>query len=201
MKKIGLTGGIGSGKSTIAKAFEVLGAPVFRADQVGKRALNDDPELRQQVAERFGKDVYGTEGLDRKRLAEIVFHDRDKLEELNALVHPHVRKRFREWCESKKDAPYVIEEAAILIESGGHREMDHMILVTAPEPIRVQRVKERDEIPEEKVRMRMKEQWSDEEKAPYADTLLPNDDSELLLPRILELDRRFRGNAAINSSQ
>ncbi|MFB6258177.1 MAG: dephospho-CoA kinase, partial [Flavobacteriales bacterium] len=140
MKRIGLTGGIGSGKSTIARAFEVLGAPVFKADLEGKRALNEDPELINAVKERFGKNLYGSDGLDREKMARMVFKDPQKLEELNGLVHPKVRERFNAWCEDRKGAPYVIEEAAILIESGAYRDLDHTILVTAPEEMRIQRV-------------------------------------------------------------
>lgn len=191
--KVGVTGGIGSGKSTIAKAFELLGARVFRADAEGKQILNEDSELQRLLMERFGNAIYGPEGIDRQRLAAIVFEDRSKLEELNKLVHPRVRIRFQKWCEEQKEAPYLLEEAAILFESGGYQEMDHMILVTAPEEMRIQRVMERDGASREQVRSRMSEQWSDEEKMPYADTVLPNDDSELLIPKILKLDSRFRG--------
>ena len=193
MMKVGVTGGIGSGKSTIAKAFELLGARVFRADAEGKQILNEDSELQRLLMERFGNAIYGPEGIDRQRLAAIVFEDRSKLEELNKLVHPRVRIRFQKWCEEQKEAPYLLEEAAILFESGGYQEMDHMILVTAPEEMRIQRVMERDGASREQVRSRMSEQWSDEEKMPYADTVLPNDDSELLIPKILKLDSRFRG--------
>jgi dephospho-CoA kinase len=191
--RVGITGGIGSGKSTIARAFAVLGAPVFDADREGKIALNEEPELIEQVKTHFGPELYGPDGLDRKRLASMVFQDEWKLSTLNQLVHPIVRRRFREWCQDRTASLYVIEEAAILIESEGHRALDHLILVTAPERMRIQRVMERDGIDEEKVRARMEKQWTDEQKAPYADTILPNDDSELLLPRILELDERFRG--------
>lgn len=198
MLRVGITGGIGSGKSTIAQAFQVLGAPLFKADEEAKRALNKDPELIRSVKASFGEDLYGPEGLDRKGLARIVFSDREKLEKLNQLVHPKVRERFEEWCE-KKEAAYVVQEAAILIESGGYRNFDHLILVSAPQEQRIQRVAQRDGIAEANVRERMKEQWSDEEKAPYADTILANDDSELLLPRILDLDGIFREKEASTS--
>ena len=196
MIRVGITGGIGSGKSTIARAFQVLGAPLFDADREGKKALNEDPDLIEGIKASFGEELYGPEGLDRKRLASIVFEDNSKLRALNQLVHPRVRKRFREWCQERTEYPYVMEEAAILIESGGAEALDKLILVTAPEELRIQRVMDRDGIGEERVRARMKEQWSDEEKMPYADAVLPNDDSTLLLPRILELDRRFRGEVA-----
>lgn len=190
--RIGITGGIGSGKSTIAKVFQVLGAPVFKADEEGKKALNEDPELIEAVKGRFGSHIYRPHGIDRKALARIVFNDRKELEALNELVHPRVRDRFQEWCKKRSDEPYVVEEAAILIESGGYREMDHLILVTAPEEMRVQRVVERDGSDPEAVRARMKEQMSEEAKRPFANSILPNDDSRLLLPEILELDSRFR---------
>lgn len=192
MKRVGITGGIGSGKSTIAKVFEVLGAPVFKADDEGKKALNEDPELIEAVKERFGSDIYGPEGVDRKALARIVFNDPGELEALNGMVHPRVRERFHEWCKEREEEPYVVEEAAILIESGGYREMDHLILVTAPEELRVQRVVERDGSDPRAVRARMEEQMSEEAKRAYADSILPNDDSKLLLPEILGLDERFR---------
>ncbi len=192
MIKVGITGGIGSGKSLIARAFQTLGAPVFKADEEGKEALEEDPELREKVSAEFGAHLYGPEGLDRKALAEIVFGDEEKLQKLNRLIHPKVRERFQAWCEERSHHPYLIEEAAILIESGGHEMLDFLILVTAPEELRIQRVMERDSVSEGHVRKRMERQWSDAEKIPYADAVLQNDDSELLLPRILELDGKFR---------
>lgn len=192
MIKVGITGGIGSGKSTIVKAFEVLGAPTFKADMEAKRMMDEDPELVASIKVLFGESIYGPGGLKRQEVAKRVFQDRQKLQELDDLVHPKVRERFEGWCERQEKAPYVIEEAAILIESGAYKLMDHIILITADEERRIKRVMERDGIDEEAVRGRMKEQWSDEEKKAYADTVLANDDSDLILPRILEMDRQFR---------
>lgn len=196
MIKVGITGGIGSGKSTIARVFQVLGAPLFKADEEAKKALNEDPELRNAIRAQFGEHIYGAEGVDRKALAEQVFEDPDRLKRLNELVHPKVRERFESWCQTHRSAPYVLEEAAILIESGGHRMLDFIILVTAPEKLRIQRVMERDGVSEAEVRRRMERQWSDETKRPYADLVLPNDDSELLVPRVLEKDKEWKGSRA-----
>jgi len=190
--KVGITGGIGSGKSTICKVFEKLGAPVFEADPVAKRLIDTDPEIRQGLIDLFGTDIYTEkEGVDRKKLAEKIFNDEIQLAKVNALVHPAVRAEFLKWAESQ-DVPYVVHEAAILFESGFYQMMDYTILVTAPEEDRIKRVTMRDGSSREQVIERMNKQWADDEKRKLASIEIKNDNRELILPQIVNIDKQLR---------
>ena len=142
--KLGLTGGIGSGKTLVCQIFEKLGVPVYYADTEARNLMCTDPELKAGITEMFGKEAFGKEGLNREYIAGIVFGDRNKLDRLNRMVHPLVRKDFNRWAELQDKVPYVIEEAAILFESGAHTAMDYTVLVHAPEELRIRRVVERD---------------------------------------------------------
>ncbi|HDR89937.1 MAG TPA: dephospho-CoA kinase [Bacteroidetes bacterium] len=191
MLKVGLTGGIGSGKSLVARIFTILGIPVFDADTEAKTLMETDPVLKAQLKDAFGEDVYLNGMLRRKKLAEMVFPDEGKLRLLNNLVHPKVRAAFLEWVGRHAEAPYVIQEAAILLESGWASLFDRVIAVEAPEPLRIRRVMERDGTSAGEVRSRMERQWTDEERRKHADHVLVNDEKELLIPAILELHRLF----------
>jgi dephospho-CoA kinase len=197
MLKIGVTGGIGSGKSIICQVFELLGIPVFYADAEAKKLMLEDEKLKSAISNTFGAASYLADGnLNRTYLAKIVFNDENQLAKLNKLVHPAVFKAFKQWAESQT-AAYVVKEAALLFESGSYRLCDKNILVTAPEALKIARIIRRDHITEEEVRARMARQMSDEEKLPMADIVLENDEQKLLIPQILKLHEQFlRGGAA-----
>lgn len=186
MKTVGLTGGIGSGKSTVCKVFRVLGIPVFDSDQEAKRLMVEDESLRAALASRFGEEVIWSNGLDRKVLAEKVFNDPKALKDLNALVHPVVRQAFGDWVVLQT-APYVIMEAAILVETGGYKAFNELVVVTAPETLRIQRVMNRDGASEEQVVARVKNQADDAERLAVANHVVYNDDSRLVIPQVLAI--------------
>lgn len=191
MLKVGITGGIGSGKTTVCKIFELLGIPVFYADQAAKELMQQDKELKLKLIEKFGADTYLPDGsINRTYLANIVFKDEAQLEALNAIVHPAVFSTFDQWL-SKQSTRYVVKEAALLFESGSHRLCDFNVLVQAPEEIRIERVMKRDQITKEQVLGRIAQQMSDEEKSKLADYLLMNDEKELLIPQILNLHEKL----------
>lgn len=190
MLKVGITGGIGSGKTTVCKIFETLGIPVYYADDRAKWLMTHDPELMAAISNTFGEDAYTTEGqLNRAYLAKVVFGDDEKLAQLNALVHPAVFRDGSEWHHSQTGAPYTLREAALLFESGSYRAIDKMIVVTAPLEIRVKRVMERDHVTEAAVMARIEKQWPEEEKVKRADFVIFNSGERLLVPQVLEIHR------------
>lgn len=172
-KIIGLTGGIGSGKSTIASYFASLGVPVYIADDEAKKILYT-PEVSSEIKQAFG-DFAFTEGIpDRKKIAQIVFNDPYKLEKLNSIIHPRVNAHFVDWVHNNSSSKFVIKEAAILFESGSYKNCDEIILVTAPLEDRVLRVMRRDNITRDQVFERMKNQWGDERKTALSDYIIDN---------------------------
>ncbi len=192
MWKIGITGGIGSGKSTVCQVFEWLGIPVYYADVRAKWLMQYDAELRQAIMQLLGQDAYLPDGsLNRPYIAGVVFRDADTLQRLNQLVHPAVHRDAEQWCLAQH-APYTLREAALLYESGGYRLMDKMIVVTAPEELRIQRVMARDGASREAVLARMAQQWPEAQKAALADYLIRNDGQALLLPQVLALHQVLR---------
>lgn len=197
MKRIGLTGGIGSGKSFVAEIFRNLGVPVFNSDDAARKIQQSDKDVLAAIRKAFG-DVFLTSGeLDRKKLASIVFSDPQKLQQLNAIVHPAVGKAFEKFCSENSSAAYVIKEAAIIFEIGIDEQLDGTILVMAPEQIRIDRVMKRDNITESEVRSRMSKQWSDEQKMQRADWLISNDGEKALLPQVLRTHGLLSENAPI----
>lgn len=191
--KVGITGGIGSGKSTVCKVFRALGIPVFDADSEAKRLMTADAGLVAAIRSAFGDGAYRSDGtLDRAYLAGRVFSDEKQLAVLNGLVHPVVIRAGETWANSRKDTPYNLKEAALLFESDSYRLNDYTILVTAPEAIRINRVVQRDGTTPEQVRERMAKQWTDEEKMKLADFVIVNDGKQALIPQVLELDKWFR---------
>lgn len=172
-KIIGLTGGIGSGKTTIANHFKSLGVPVYIADDEAKGILYT-PAAIQEVQEAFGDAVMTDGKPDRAKLASAIFGDPEKLKTLNGIIHPKVREHFSQWLHQNSDAPVVIKETAILFESGSYKGCDKIILVTAPDEIRIQRVIKRDSVTREKVLERINAQWSEEKKAELSDFVIQN---------------------------
>jgi dephospho-CoA kinase len=193
MIKIGITGGIGSGKTTVCRIFEKLGIPVFYADTVAKEIMITDPVLREGIINAFGKDSYDLSGkLNNKYIAQLVFNDKQELEKLNGLVHPAVFRAFDTWEETiPAEVPYTLKEAALLFESGSYKMCDKTILVTAPADVRIQRVMERDGVTREQVEARMDKQMSDDEKKKMADFLITNDESRPVILQVLELHHQF----------
>jgi len=192
MLKIGVTGGIGSGKTTVCKVFELLGIPVFYADDVAKSIMQTDPVLKTALLDTFGENSYTKDGmLNRAYISSIVFNDKQELEKLNSLVHPAVLRAFDNWVLDQHESPYVIKEAALLYESGGFKMCNKSILVIAPTLIKMNRVKLRDGVSEEDIQLRMNRQFSDEIKIKYADHILNNDEKQLLIPQIIQLHQQF----------
>lgn len=195
MLKIGLTGNIGSGKSLVCQVFEKLSVPIFNADIEAKKIL-DSSILRSKLLAIFGADIEDINEniIDRKKLAAIVFTDKEALEKLNALIHPQLRIEFKNWCLLHKKEKYVIQEAAILFENGFTDLFDKTIVIAAPKDIRLQRVMERDGTSKAEVLARMENQWSDAKKEDAADFIIQNDGQKLILPQILKLHRVFSKN-------
>ena len=192
MLKIGITGGIGSGKTTVCKVFELLGVPVFYADDVAKSIMYTDPVLKSEILKAFGENSYLKNGdLNRSYISSIVFNDKHELEKLNSLVHPAVFRAFDNWVLSQKEASYVIKEAALLYESDAYKMCDKSILVISPIETRISRVKARDGISAEDIQLRMNRQFSDEQKMKFADHILNNDERQLLIPQIIQLHQQF----------
>jgi len=191
MKRIGLTGNIGTGKSTVARIFEILGIPVYHADFQAKLLLDTD-EVKEQILLIFGTHVFNTSNqIDRKTLADIVFSDKAKLEQLNNIIHPLVEKDFSIWCNNHLDKDYIIHEAAILFESGFDRLFDATILVMAPESLCIERVIKRDLLSEQLVLNRMNNQWNQEKKREKANYIVMNDENTMLIPQILDIHNRI----------
>ena len=177
MIQVGLTGGIGSGKTTVAGYFRGLGVPVYNSDQRARELMEADDSLRLAISRLLGAEAYGDAGLNSGYIASRVFKDKALLEQLNQLVHPVVRKDFLVWV-GQQNTPYVLQEAAILFENGAYKGFDRMILVTAPREIRIRRVMERDSVPRESVVARMKNQWETSRKVPLANYVIENTDLE-----------------------
>jgi dephospho-CoA kinase len=191
MLKIGITGGIGAGKSTVASIFKVLGVPVFDADATAKNILNTDPILREQVIAAFGSETYKNGLLDRKYLATLVFNNPDQLAKLNALVHPATIAAAEQWASHFTSRPYIIKEAALLFEAGTNEGLDYIIGVTAPEELRIARVMARDQVTREEVLGRMQHQLNDTEKMRRCDFVIDNNEQSLVIPQVLALHQKF----------
>ncbi len=188
--KAGLTGGIGSGKSTVARIFKLLGIPVYDADTAAKAIMNEDKALKASIIRHFGKDAYPGSALNRAYLASVVFKDEKKLALLNALVHPAVIHAAGQWMQ-QQNAPYVVKEAALIFESGSQEALDLVIGVYAPRPLRIQRTMERDNISREAVLKRMSTQVNEELKMKLCDFVLYNDEQKLLIPQVIDLHEQL----------
>ena len=191
MLKIGLTGGIGSGKSTVARIFEILGVPVYYADAEAKRLMNTTESLKEGMIRIFGPEAVVNGEINRSFIASKAFNDASLLSTLNALVHPAVHDDFKSWCRERQDEPYIIEEAAILVESGALKLFNFLIVVYADEAVRIQRVHDRDGTSFDAIRSRMEHQMPAEELNRYADYIINNNGDQLLIPQVLDLDKKF----------
>ena len=188
--KIGLTGGIGSGKSTVAKIFSTIGIPVFYADIAAKNVMHEDVALKQKIKETFGDAAYENNTLNRKYIADIVFNDPFKLEQLNAMVHPATIAAAHQWM-LQQTTPYVIKEAALFFEAGSTEGLDFIIGVYAPQHLRVQRVMQRDNVTREEVFSRMSKQINEEMKMRLCDFVIVNDEQTMVIPQVLKLHEKF----------
>jgi dephospho-CoA kinase len=192
MLKIGLTGNMGSGKTTVSKVFEILGIPVFYADDEAKKTMVDDQVLVNEIKTAFGDESYFRDGtLNRKYISSIVFNNDEKLSKLNSLVHPATFRAFDTWIKNTKNVPYVLKEAALLFESDSYKMCDYTIMVQAPLEIRIKRVMNRDHLSREEVESRNAHQFSEGEKTKLADYVIKNDDQQLVIPQVLKLHSLF----------
>lgn len=195
MLKIGITGGIGSGKTTVAKVFEVLGIPVYYADEAAKEIMYKNEPLKQQLIFHFGKDTYVDGKLNRKHLSSIVFADKEKLELLNSLVHPVTIADAEQWFRQQQ-SPYVLKEAALLFESGAAEGLDYIIGVTAPVAVRIKRVMDRDGVTADEVKRRMQNQIDETIKIRLCDFIIHNDEQQMILPQVLKLHEELLSRTA-----
>jgi len=192
MLKVGITGNIGSGKTTISKVFEILGVPVFYADDAAKKVMVEDPILIDALKKEFGSESFFDDGsLNRKHIAGIVFNNEAELAKLNAIVHPAVFRAFDNWVAGIKNAPYVMKEAALLFESSSYKMCDKTIMITAPLKLRINRVTQRDNLTRVEIENRNARQFSEENKVQLADFTIRNDDTELIIPQVIELHKQF----------
>lgn len=191
---VGLTGGIGSGKTTVAQIFERLGVPVFIADEVSKSIIDTNTQVQQQLRALLGNEVVKDGRIDRPYMASRIFSDPVLLQKTNAIIHPAVAEAFKAW-HSAQSFSYVIREAAILFESGSHKDCDAIVVVTAPEKLRIQRVIKRSGETEAQVKARISKQWPQEKKEALADYLIFNDEKEMLIPQVLKIHENLIGRA------
>lgn len=193
MQTIGITGGIGSGKSIIAQILKRLGYPVYIADTEASRLIDEDPHIRLELTKLYGEDIYQGPALNRARLAGIIFQDREALQKVNQIVHPRVVEDFHCWCHHQI-SPWVFFESAILYEAKIDRFFDIIICVTAPEEVRIGRVSARDHTTAEKVRERILNQLDDRKKCQQADFVIHNDNRQMVLEQILETLKKIKNN-------
>lgn len=192
MLKIGLTGNMGSGKTTVSKVFEILGVPVFYADNEAKNVMVTDIQLVEQIKSVFGAAAYFDDGtLNRKHISGIVFNDKSKLAKLNAMVHPAVFRAFDNWVTQYENVPYVIKEAALLFESDSYKLCDYTVMVQAPLEERIKRVMGRDGLTRTEVESRNANQFSDDKKTQLANYVIHNDETQLIIPQVLKLHSLF----------
>lgn len=182
---VGITGGIGSGKSVVGDILNVLGYPVFNSDLEAKNILQSDAEVKESIIARFGDDSFFGDQPNRAYIAEKVFTDKGNLEFLNGLIHPAVQRSFEAWVKAHIESRILFKEAAILVETGSYKNLDKLILVTADEEVRIQRVMKRDQVSREKVLDRMKNQWSDEQKKEVADFVIENNGEGSLIKQVI----------------
>ncbi|KAA5824728.1 dephospho-CoA kinase [Algibacter amylolyticus] len=187
---VGLTGGIGSGKTTVAKEFAKLGVPIYIADNEAKALMRRSKVIKRKLIALFGEEVYVDGQLNKPFIANIIFNDKSYLQKMNAIVHPRVGKHFQKWA-LKQEAPYVIKEVAILFENGGDKACDYVITVTAPIKIRVERLLKRDDTSKEKIEAIMKNQWTDEEKIKHSHFVIENTNLEETLNQVLQIHKKL----------
>jgi len=191
--KVGITGGIGSGKTIVSNIFHVLGIPLYNADERAKWILANDPVVKEGLIKIFGESAFDHGILNRPFISQQVFNDKAKLELLNALVHPQVAADFKHWLIGKETYPYVLKEAALLYEAGSYKDLDTIIVVSSPLELRIKRILERDtHRTEEDIKKIMKEQMDEEEKLSRADYIIYNDEKNMLVPQIMQLHEKLK---------
>ena len=186
MLKVGITGGIGSGKSIVCKILESMNYPVFYSDQEAKKIITKNIKVRSEIVKLFGNDIYQGDQLNSSLLAQIIFSDKEALKKVNAIIHPEVRKSFADFV-AKQDSQYVFNEAAILIESNGYQQMDTLVLISAPVEVRISRVIKRDACTKDEVLDRMSKQWTDDQKRKYCSFEIVNTENVALLAQVEKL--------------
>lgn len=191
MKYVGLTGGIGSGKSTIGRIFSALGVPVYNADWEARLLSDTDGVIVDGLKSLFGDKIYQNGLLQRPALAEYIFNDPSLLQQVNAIIHPVVENHFLGWASQYGHLPYVVKEAAILIENGGWQRVDHLILVVAPEELRIERVLRRDGVSYDQVQARIRNQMADSEKLKYANSVIYCDEHHLVVPQVINIHQKL----------
>ena len=191
MMVVGLTGGIGSGKSSIAKAFAALGIEVFNSDEQAKALIATDAQVKERIIAAFGEEAYHNGEYNRAYIAQIVFNNSEKLAILNGIVHPALAEYFKQWAKAQT-SPYVLKEAAILFESGSYKDCDYIITVTAPEEVRIARVMARDHCTEAQVRARMAQQWSDAQRIALSNAVIENIDLEKAKKEVRRINNELR---------
>ena len=190
MKIVGLTGGIGSGKTTVAKQFMALGIPVYIADEEAKKLMNTSKIIQRKLIQLFGNEAYTGSNLNKPFIANIIFNDKTFLQKMNAIVHPKVANHFKKWV-SKQKAPYIIKEVAILFENDGYKQCDYVITVTAPLEIRMERLMKRDETTKEKIEAIIKNQWTDAEKIKLSNFIITNTALENTIKQVVEIHNKI----------
>tara|TARA_R110002049_G_scaffold41236_2_gene124494 strand:+ start:7172 stop:7759 length:588 start_codon:yes stop_codon:yes gene_type:complete len=187
---VGLTGGIGSGKTTVAKQFKALGVPVYIADEEAKKLIKRSKIIKRKLIQLFGDEAYVDEKLNKPFIADIIFNDKTYLEKMNAIIHPRVNKHFQKWA-LKQEAVYVIKEVAILFENDGYKACDYVITVTAPKKSRVERLLKRDNTTKAKIKAIMNNQWTDEEKVKRSHFVIENMALEATKNQVLEIHKQL----------
>lgn len=187
MIKVGLTGGIGSGKTYVSNLFQQKDIPIYNSDERGKFLMNNDSQVKLNIIDLFGSQAYNNSGLNREYIAEIVFSDKNKLAKTNSIIHPAVQKDFENWTKKHNSYPYIIKEAAILIESGAYKQLDYIIVVSAPLNIRIERIAKRDNMTLEAINFRMLNQMPDNERLKYANFTIENDGIMLVDKQVDEI--------------
>jgi len=190
-KRVGITGGIGAGKTLVCRIISAMGYPVFYSDKESKKILNSDPVVKAAILDLFGAQAYQNNELNRSFIAEQVFSNPEQLVRLNAIAHPAVRNAFEKWI-IEQDSPLIFNEAAILFETGIYKNYDATVLVTAPIEVRISRVIARDRTDETSVRSRMDKQWTDDQKRTLADFEIVNNEDNFLIPQLLELIQKLK---------
>lgn len=190
-KIVGITGGIGSGKTTICKIFELLDIPIYYADDRAKELMNSDPEVKKEIISEFGAQAFKGNSLNKPFLSNKVFNDSGEVKKLNAIVHPAVAKDFEQWVE-KQNTDYVLKEAALLIESGSYQNLDFLITVYSPKELRIKRIQQRDPFrSKEQIKGIISKQVTESKRQELADYIINNDEAELLIPQVLSLHHQL----------
>ncbi len=199
MMIVGITGGIGSGKTTVCSIFRQLGVPVYEADVEARKLYDLEPEIPDRIKKEIAEETFDKKGkLDKRKLSELVFQDEVLLKKLNKIVHPHVIRHFAEWKKQYSGAAYLLKETAILFESGANQDCDRVINISAPVELRIRRVIQRDKRTREDVEQIMLRQWSDEEKIKRSDFVVVNDEREMVVPQVLEIHRKIVSLLSVN---